>query len=454
MRHGLLSRLRRDRSGAVAIVFALSLIPMLGFTGLATDYAKSVLVKRRLELAIDSATLAAVRRTIDLLEDGKHTTEEAVAEGESEGRAYLASQSHRIMDASLRATSVKVFVEGNEISSRADYEASVPTVFARLFTLDRFEVAGASRAAATISPYVDVHLLVDISQSMGIGATPADQTKLRNMQVRRFFSGTSEIRTNNCAFACHILKGDLVSNNRRYPSYTTYQLAQRAGIRMRIDVVRDAVAQLGRTLLTSENRRIRVAIHTFHSSFDTPLPLTRDLGTVTAAAERIHLSSREGGTNAHVALRRLNQAIETPGDGLTQANAKAVVVVMTDGTEGNQMEYPHVNEYFEDPNFVVFAPTRGDHGGMIQSLDPHICDPLKDRDIRMIAMNTKYLIPANQSNVKFDFIRDVLHRYIESNMAECVSAPEDYYDASSPEDIARATQQIATSIAKPLALTE
>lgn len=454
MRPGILSRLRGDRSGAVAVVFALSLIPMLGFTGLATDYAKSVLVKRRLELAIDSATLAAVRRTIDLLNDGEHTTEEAKSEGESEGRAYLASQSHRIMDATLRATSVEVFVEGNEISSRAEYEASVPTVFARLFALDRFEVAGASRAAATISPYVDVHLLIDISQSMGIGATPEDQEKLRTMQVRRFNRSGSYTEQNGCAFACHILKGSFVSNTDSYPSLTSYQWGHLNNARTRIDVVRDAVEELATSLLTSDSRRIRVAIHTFHSAFDTPLPLSRDLGTITAAAGRIHLSSQQGGTNMHVALRRLNAAIETPGDGLTQANAKAVVVVMTDGTEGNQMEYPRVNEYFKDPNFVVFEPTRGDFGGMVQSLDPDICDPLKDRDIRMIAMNTKYLIPANQSNVKFDFIRETLHRYIESNMAECVSAPEDYYDASSPEDIARATQQIATSISKPLALTQ
>lgn len=444
---------RRDQRGGVAIIFALTIIPLLGFTGLATDYAKSVLVKRRLELAIDSAALAAVRRTVDSLNNGQTAQADAVAAGEREGKAYLTAQSQRIADAQLTTADVKVAVSGATITSQTSYAAGVPTVFARLFGLDAFKVSGASGASMTLPPFVNVHVLLDISQSMGIGATAADQSIIRNMQVRRFNGSTSSVGANGCAFGCHIVQSEFRSNDPRYPTKTTYEMAHDNGARMRIDVVRDAVAKLAGSLLGQQDKHYQVAIHTFHSSFDTPLDLTGDAKTAANAIAQIGTSTREGGTNAHVAFKSLQSIVGTPGDGLTPAKAKAIVVVMTDGTEDTQMEYPDHDGITWDPNFVYFDPTAGDWGGKIQSFDPRMCQPLKDKGVRVIALNTKYLVPSQDSNAKFTAIRDWLHTYIENNMAACVSAAADYYDASSPADIDLAVEQIISSIAKPLALT-
>lgn len=448
-----LSVFGRDARGNVAMIFAVTLVPLLGFTGLATDYAKSVLVKRRLELAIDSAALAAVKRTVDVINEGKQTQAQAIAAGEREGKAYLLAQADRMMDASLKSSDVSIKITGEVIASETRYDASVPTVFAQLFNVDKFEVAGTSGASVTLPPYVNVHVLVDISQSMGIGATAADQNIIRNMNVRRFSGNKSSVSANGCAFGCHIIQSEFKSNNPKYPTKSTYEMAHDNGARMRIDVVRDAVKKLASSLLQREDKRYQVALHTFHSSFNTPQALTDTASVAEAAITKLEPSTREGGTNAHVAFNKLKTIVGTPGDGLTRAKAKAIIILMTDGTEDTQMEYPEYDGITWDPNFVYFEPSAADWGGRIQSFDPQMCAPFKSKGIRVIAVNTKYLIPAGDTNPKFTAIELWLHRYIESNMAACVSGSGDYYDASSPADIDRAIEQIISSISKPLALT-
>ncbi|KQT43012.1 hypothetical protein ASG43_15875 [Aureimonas sp. Leaf454] len=454
MKRSTLRAFGRDRRGNFAMIFGLSLIPLLGMSGLATDYAKSTLVKRRLELAIDSASLAAIRKSIDLINEGKTTQAEAIAAGEAEGRTYLNAQSSRLLDSALSLASVKITVSGATISSQADYAAGVPTVFARLIGVNDFQVQGRSSAAAMLPPYVDVHVLVDISQSMGIGATAVDQERIRTMQVRRFSGSTSNVDQNGCVFGCHIIQGEFKSNSNLYATKTTYEMVQENGARMRIDVVRDALQKLAKSLLENETKRYRLSVHTFHSTFETVLPLTADATTAAVAISKIAPSTWGGGTNAHVAFRDLNKVIATPGDGLTPAKATAITIVMTDGIEDTQMEFPEQDGIIWDPNFVYDNPYAEDWGGRIQSFDPAMCKPMKDRNIRVIAMNTKYLIPAKDTNPKFLAIRDWLYTYIEGNMAKCVSSKTDYYDASSPEDIDLATTQIISSIAQPIALTE
>jgi len=54
-------RLRRDRSGGVAVLFAAGLLPLLGLAGGAVDYTLAGGRKVRLQSAVDAATLAATR---------------------------------------------------------------------------------------------------------------------------------------------------------------------------------------------------------------------------------------------------------------------------------------------------------------------------------------------------------------------------------------------------------
>ncbi len=53
--------IKRDQGGAIMLIFALLLVPMLGLVGLAVDTARAYAVKQRLQEAIDSASLVAAK---------------------------------------------------------------------------------------------------------------------------------------------------------------------------------------------------------------------------------------------------------------------------------------------------------------------------------------------------------------------------------------------------------
>ena len=60
-RQGLLSRLARERSGNVAIIFALTMMPVIGLIGGAVEFGQAVSARTKLQTTIDSAVLAAGR---------------------------------------------------------------------------------------------------------------------------------------------------------------------------------------------------------------------------------------------------------------------------------------------------------------------------------------------------------------------------------------------------------
>lgn len=70
----MLKRFARDTAGVTAMLFGLTLIPMLGFVGGAIDFANAYQIRTKLQNAVDAATLAAGRE-IDLgASEGEATT--------------------------------------------------------------------------------------------------------------------------------------------------------------------------------------------------------------------------------------------------------------------------------------------------------------------------------------------------------------------------------------------
>ena len=60
-RHGSRS-FRRDESGAIAIMFALAMIPIILMIGVGIDYTRVALDRSQTQDAIDAAALAAVKK--------------------------------------------------------------------------------------------------------------------------------------------------------------------------------------------------------------------------------------------------------------------------------------------------------------------------------------------------------------------------------------------------------
>ena len=149
--------------------------------------------------------------------------------------------------------------------------------------------------------------MLDNSPSMGVGATPADVTRMVN--------NTSD----QCAFACHDL-----NDPHKY-----YDLAKSLGVTTRIDVLRSATQQLMDTASATQtySSQFRMAIYDFGASAGSAglralFSLSSSLSSAKTAAGNIDLMTVNGqnqngdqDTQFTNIFPAINSAISAPGAG-------------------------------------------------------------------------------------------------------------------------------------------
>jgi Flp pilus assembly protein TadG len=64
-------RLLQDRRGGVAVIFALTLVPALGFVGAAVDYARLSSARQHIQQAVDAAALDAAKATLTMASESE-----------------------------------------------------------------------------------------------------------------------------------------------------------------------------------------------------------------------------------------------------------------------------------------------------------------------------------------------------------------------------------------------
>ena len=179
-------------------------------------------------------------------------------------------------------------------------------------------VTGTSTATTNMPLYIDFYLLMDNSPSMGVGATPADVSKMVNNTADK------------CAFACHDL-----NNNNNY-----YKLAKTLGVTTRIDVLRSATQQLMDTAAATQtySSQFRMAIYDFGASASTAglralFSLSASLSSAKSAAGNIDLMTVKGqnenndqDTQFSNIMPAINGVITAPGAGTSVGAAEISVL--------------------------------------------------------------------------------------------------------------------------------
>ena len=146
----LLRRFPADRGGSVAIIFALSLIPLLGLVGAAIDYSRATVEREKIQRALD-ATVLAVNRQI-----GKMELDD------------LETYAQNMLDANLQGASASI--DGLEIDANTrmvlmSASTGVDTSFLKLLNIDVIDV-GATAQSVTGSSSIEIALVLDNSGSM------------------------------------------------------------------------------------------------------------------------------------------------------------------------------------------------------------------------------------------------------------------------------------------------
>lgn len=418
----LLARFRYAKSGNVATIFAVALVPLIAFIGCAIDYSRTVEIRGKMQSAIDAASVGSVARTSPgFIAAGAMTDDGAIPAGVTDATNIFNGNMSGRSGYTLTSFSANVQKLNGKVVSTVQYSATVPTTFTKIIGWSQMEISGASTSAASMPAYIDFYLLLDNSPSMGVGATPAD--------VALMVAKTPD----QCAFACHDK-----ANTKNY-----YQLAKDLGVTTRIDVLRTATQDLMRTAkqTATYNSQFRMAIYDFGASAQTAglralFGLSANLDNAKTEAGKIDLMSVYGqndnndqDTQYTAILKDLDSKIGAPGPGSAAAPQKYVFFV-SDGV---------ADEY--NPSGCK-KPT---NGGRCQSpINPSLCKALTDRGVKVAVLYTTYLaLPTN------DWYNDWIKPFntgpygpspnseIAINMKACAS-PGFYFEVSPTQGISDA----------------
>ncbi|WP_159949179.1 pilus assembly protein TadG-related protein [Rhizobium sp. 18065] len=429
----MLKRLLGDRSGNFGMMTALLLVPVIGTAGLALDISDALLVKTTLQGAADAAAIAAVAESsAGVAEAMLMSSDGPLTAAVADARKIFIAQTGSGEGYELISTDVDVVKQGSELKAVFSYKAKVPTTLARILGQDAVTVSGTAEATFQTQTFRDFYLLLDNTPSMGVGATPADVTKMVN--------NTSD----QCAFACHIVKNGVENKN----SY--YNLAKKLGVTIRIDVVAKATAALMETAksLRKSSNQYRMAVYTFgEKAEDTKLlevaSLTENLDSVQTKAGKIGLMSipeqgydNDQQTNFDRALKSIGELVGTPGTGASAGSPEKVVFFVSDGV-GDA----------EKPSTCTKATT----GRRCQEpIDITECTALKAKGYRIAVLYTTYLpLPTNDWYNKW--IKP-FQAEIPKRMEACAS-PGLFFEVSPSEGITNAMNALFKKIVSMPRLT-
>jgi Flp pilus assembly protein TadG len=411
-----------NRKAVTATVFALCVIPVLGFVALGVDLGRAVWAKSQLDLAANSAALTAVSAGANAY---AVNTSASMVPAQQAGAQRFSAQAGAIPGVTINYDTVTVTLTGGTVNATVSYSASTSTYFAGIFGLSTIPASGTVAVARTNSPFFNIEILMDNSSSMAIAATTAGMTQLGQLVQRSpLFAAWGQSQA--CAFGCHF-----ASNNNDF-----YGLAESNGIQLRIDVLNQAVEQVISTIQASPAAaQFQVGLYTLNTGLTTVFPLSTNLTTAAAAAAAITVPVTTAGddadTNFPVGMPAMTTIAGTGGNGSTRATARTFVFIITDGVE----------DYYSGSNRIM-AP-----------FDPSLCTTLKNNNVQVLTLYTTYIpIPTNafyNANVA-SFIGNVA-----PNLQACASSPQFFFQASDPASITASLQaMLQAALAAPAQFTK
>ena len=363
-----LSRLsaRVGCDGAVAIITAICSPVLIMIVGFAADYGYASYINQRLARATDSATLGSVSQTAATTAGGYDKTSALQTIGSSVFTANIADLSSAGVTFSLSVVSDGA---GGVIAT-GSYAYKCPTFFGGLLGIDTISLSGTAKTTARPVVYVNYYILVDNSQSMGIGTTQADMTALYQ-RVLAYGNAAppsgnpSQPGDGGCVFGCH--NKQVISytswGQPIYQKYTNEDLAHNvsygAPITLRIDSAVTAVNNIIKSAqqIAGTTKNIAFGIYTIGEDSSTGKgvqfiknPPTTDYTAAQAAVSTIDLintdgSQSTGNTDFHDEitdfLAGLSPAL-TQGSGASATSPLNYIFLITDGindVRGNCNKY-------------------------------------------------------------------------------------------------------------------
>ncbi len=398
-------------AGNVTVLFSLALFVMMGIAGAAIDYVRVIEQRTVYAAAADAAVLAAISSAREAERNGLSGIP-ALAE-----KAAASAWNKNIETSTLPDKSgpkIKVKRNGKAWTATVDYKDRSPTTFVSLLGIKYMNLEGTATASTTISKetvYWDFHIVVDDSSSMGIGATQADMDALAVQQK-------AKLNIDNCTFACHSAdysKGEIDG----------VSVAKSAGIKLRIDVVDDAVdAMVNEMTSSATDNNVRAKLWGLNNTVSSLVDLTTKLADVKNHNIQLYKTPVSvGNTDYQTSLAKLTAEVDKAGDGKSAVSPKKAVFIVTDGIHDTAYSTSNVS-------YVWWS----DH--QMGTVDPAFCKTMKDRNVLVGVLFIDYIIPAGH-----DGVMTPVTPYVLPALKDCASEGL-FFNATSPEGITKAMKEM------------
>jgi Flp pilus assembly protein TadG len=239
--------LAKDKRANAAVIFALSAVPLIAILGLGIDYYRNLSNKSRLDAAADSAAVAAVETMKAYI--GANAQSQTSSALITNAEAAAAAQAKNVFyanagDSAPALSSVPTISVAPStaspliIDATISYSAQISASFGALVGVNTLNFSGSSQASMQIGAYQDIYLVLDVSASMGVPTSQADQLTFAPLNPDNQY--TPSQYPNGCMFACHYVSSPGDSDR----PYQGFNYAETKNIMLRIDSLSSAILNL------------------------------------------------------------------------------------------------------------------------------------------------------------------------------------------------------------------
>jgi len=430
-----------DRRGHASVIAAICGSALMIMMGSAIDYGYALNINQRLNEAADTAVLSAISPAI-----AQGAGSYAIAYSHS-NMSTVAKNTFAANTAALPITVTPVVtvtkttnVNISTYTATLTYTASVPTFFGGIVGLSSIPISGHAQATTTPLTYIRYYILIDISQSMGIGATAADMSALY-ARIQQYGQGTEG--EPGCVFGCHVAESTQNYSSESYAHYVSPYIT------LRIDSANSAVDSIIQTAVADENSTTpNISIGLTMSGY--PSATVTQVFAPTTSLSQYENVAVDLGPNSTSGIadsdfydqitQFTNTYLPAQGTGASASSPLNYVFIVTDGlvdTYGTNCTFDHCTQAFQS-SYCNQLQAKATVGVIYTTYLP-IYNYNNSADGYESNYNTFVLPYINQ---------------IPTNLQACATSSSYYFQASYGPDIVAAMQSLLNTSLQTVRLTQ
>jgi Flp pilus assembly protein TadG len=342
----------RDRRGNVAMMFALTAVPLIALMGLGIDYYRDLSNKARLDAAADAAALSAISTAQAYINANSASqvdptlTANAIAAGKAQAAKAFAANAGTVELAAPTTPQITLArpPHTQTFNATVAYSAQIPTAFGGLVGVNTLNITGSSGSSLTMGKYLDFYLVLDVSGSMGIPTATDGQNALAQSNPDN--AQYTFTYPTGCNFACHF------SGNSGF----TWTRSHLSTMSLRVDTVGAAVQSLLQTATQTETlaNQYRIGIYPFIVHAIQAAPLSANFTTANTVAGNFanyldqgttNGGMGSGGTHFENLWSDMQPYLQTVGTGASASSPQPFIFLVTDGADNNQVYTPSTGSW-------------------------------------------------------------------------------------------------------------